>query len=41
VQFRNGTSKSAGYNLGETAPPITALLQKIAAIQTKAKLQKP
>jgi hypothetical protein len=41
VQFSDGTKKSVGYNVGETTPPITALMQKIAAIQAKAKLQKP
>ena len=41
VQFSNGRRTSVAYNVGETAPPITALLQKIAAIQAKAKLQKP
>ena len=41
VQFSDGTKKSVAYNQGEIAPPITTLLQKIAAIQAKAKRQKP
>jgi hypothetical protein len=39
VQFSDGTKKSVGYNRGEETPPITALLQKIATIEARAKLQ--
>jgi hypothetical protein len=39
VEFSDGTRKSGGYNVGGTAPPITALLQEIAAIQAKARSQ--
>jgi hypothetical protein len=39
VQFSDGTKKSVAYIQGETASPITALLQKITAIQLKTQPQ--